>query len=61
MNAMGCPQQADCAKVLSLAQANRVIRNPKTQQGLTCNDVLAAKTPADVKAVGWNCGGAAKH
>ncbi len=61
MAAMGCAQQADCAKVLSLAQANRVIRNPKTQQGLTCNDLLGAKTSADVQAMGWNCGGASKH
>jgi hypothetical protein len=61
MNDMGCPQAADCTKVLGLAQANRIIRNPKTGQVLTCADLVAAKTPADVKANGWNCNAPAKH
>jgi hypothetical protein len=61
MSTFGCAQQTDCANVLSLTQANRIIRNPKTKQGLTCTDLLGAKTPADVQAMGWNCGGASKH
>lgn len=60
MNSVGCAQQADCAKVLGLVQANRTNRNPKTSNALTCNDLLAVKSAADVTANGWSCGGAAK-
>lgn len=61
MNAVGCAQQPDCAKVLSLTQNNRISRNPKTGNALNCNDLVGVKSPADVTANGWNCGSAAKH
>ena len=55
MNSVGCGQQADCAKVLGLVQANRTNRNLKNGKPLTCNDLLGVKSSADVKAIGWNC------
>jgi hypothetical protein len=61
MMAMGCAQSADCAKVLELVQTNKIIRNPKTTNALTCNDLLKAGTSTDVTANGWNCVVSTKH
>jgi hypothetical protein len=61
MNAVGCPQQADCAKVLANVQALRTNQNPaKKNAPLQCSDLVGVKSSADVKANGWACGATKK-
>jgi len=51
----GCGQSSDCTKVLGLVQSNRISRNPKTGNPLSCNDLVGVKSSADVTANGWTC------
>ena len=55
MIAVGCAQMSNCAGVLDLVQANRIIRNPKTSNALSCNDLLSVTSSSDVASNGWNC------
>jgi hypothetical protein len=56
MQAAGCVVQANCAAVLAADTAVRRFRNPKTGNALTCAELAAVKTAADVVALGQSCG-----
>ena len=56
LQVLGCVVLPDCATVLQQDTTNRLIRNAKTGQPLTCADVAAARSVADVKAMGQPCG-----
>lgn len=56
MTKAGCVVQPDCSAVLTRDTAARRIRNAKTGAALTCPELAAVQTSADVKALGQSCG-----
>jgi hypothetical protein len=56
MQLAGCVVRPNCAAVLDANTRARRIRNPLTGGALTCAELAAAKTPADVNALGQGCG-----
>jgi hypothetical protein len=54
--AAGCVVLSDCGSVLQARTQARLARNAKTGNALTCDDLAAVKTAADVKALGQPCG-----
>jgi hypothetical protein len=56
---IGCGQIYTCPSTLTKVEADRMLANPANgRRPLTCADLSAAASVADVQARGWNCVGA---